>query len=386
MNERENLIAMLSGQKPDFIPHFNMGFNNEKAIHTLLSSDCYDERTFYIPSDHPPMEAFPRRPRSSSSRLKAVNFAKTLLTPCIGVGDGGVTPFGHGGPAEIQPRVIERSDSYKVLQYEGGHKRKILYDPVSIQYFSFPLKEQSDLQELVLPDMSDDLRYRDVREDAKFFKKEGFIPTASIQGFFSGIHNSFMSMEDTMINLLLEPDFIHAVTNRLVSMNMEAVEQVMERGVEIINICDDLGNRDGLLISPQLFETFFLPHYRTLCSAVHEKGGWVHFHSHGNIEEMMPLFLNAGFDMINPFDLQEVPQVLDLMKKYGDRIIFAGGIDSSFLYWHPDHQFEHLNYWLPRYTEACERGYALMTSNLSADLGKEKFGQTMKLISDMTNR
>ncbi len=386
ISERNNLLALLAGKTPDFIPHFNMGFSNEKAIHTLLPSSCYDERTFYIPSDDPPMQTFPQTPRDHTSREKALQFAGTLNIPCIGVGNGGVTPFGHGGPAEIMPRVIERQKHYKILQYEGGHKRKIMYNPVSIQYYDFPLQQKSDLQNLTLPDMKDDHRFRDVEADADFIKAAGFIPTASVQGFFSGIHNSFMAMDETLMNLLLQPHYMRKVVDKLAEMNMQAVDAVMERGVEMIDVCDDLGNRDGLLISPELFKTFFLPFYKDLCSHIHKRGGWIHFHSHGNIEKLLPMFIEAGFDMVNPFDLLEIPQVLDLMEKFGDDMIFVGGLDSSFMYWDVEKQTRHLHSLVPRYVERCKKGYALMTHNLSADLGKTRFYQLMELIVQVSGR
>ena len=49
--------------------------------------------------------------------------------------------FGHGGPGEIQPVVIERTKDYRILQYEGGHKRRINNNPYSIRYYDFPVRE-----------------------------------------------------------------------------------------------------------------------------------------------------------------------------------------------------------------------------------------------------
>jgi len=84
----------------------------------------------------------------------------------VGVGKGGVFPFGHGGPGEIQPQVIEQTPEYRILQYEGGHKRRINKNPHSIRYFDFPLKTEDDLDRLDLPDMRDPQHYRDIEADA----------------------------------------------------------------------------------------------------------------------------------------------------------------------------------------------------------------------------
>lgn len=326
MSNRDDLLKMLKGQgKPDKIPYITNGFWNESAIHKFAPAECYDENTYYIPQDNPPREAFSDEPRSMESRERAVRMTRWLDMCTIGVGKGGVFPFGHGGPGEIQPHVIERTPEFKVLEYEGGHKRRINFHPHSIAYYDFPIHSEKDLERLQLPDMRNPERFRDVAKDADYFKTAGFVPTGSIQGFFSGIHNSFMDFQNTMENIILNPDFIKQVTATLARMSLDAAEMLLDRGVEIINVCDDLGNRDGLLLSPEMIREFFLPWYRELVSLTHGKGGYVHLHSHGNIASILPDLIETGIDMLNPFDWDENPDLPSLVKKYGSQVIFVGG-------------------------------------------------------------
>ena len=98
-------------------------------------------------------------------------------------------------------------------------------------YYDFPVKNEDDLACLVLPDMKNPERFADIEEDSRAFKEAGFVPTASIQGFFAGLHNSFMDFQDTMINLLDKPDFMKRFTGLLAEMSFDAVEMVMDRGV-----------------------------------------------------------------------------------------------------------------------------------------------------------
>jgi hypothetical protein len=208
MKNRENLIRVLSGQKPERIPLIFMGFWDERSMHKLAPPDCYDENTYYIPSDEPPRDSFSKEPRTRESRERAVRMADYLDMATLGTGKGGVFPFGHGGPGEIQPVVIERVEGYKILQYEGGHRRKFNYDPHSIRFYHFPVRDEEDLDVLELPDMKDPARFSDIEEDGLFFREKGYMATGAIQGFFSGIHNSFMDFEDTLANLLLKPAFM----------------------------------------------------------------------------------------------------------------------------------------------------------------------------------
>ena len=341
VSNRDDFFALLSGERPDRLPCCHFGFWDEKSLHKLAPPDCVDENILCMPSDDPPRDAFSAAPRTDESRERAVRLARHLDTAFIGVGKGGVTTFGHGGPAEIQPRVIERTPDCKILQYEGGHKRRVNYNPHSIHYYDFPVKEQPDLETLQLPDMTDPWRYIDVEEDCRRFKEAGFVPTASIQGFFSGIHNSFMDFEDTLVNLMIEPDFMSRLTEILARMSLSAVEMVMDRGVEVIDVCDDLGNRDGMIISPELFRRFFLPWYSELVQLVHRRGGYVHLHSHGNIAPVMEDIASIGVDIVNPFDWEENPDLPSLVERYGDRIVFCGGIVGD-LYRRPPEEVERI--------------------------------------------
>jgi hypothetical protein len=325
VSNRDDFLLLMRGGRPGVIPCAHFGFWDERAMHKLAPHDCWDENTLSDPSDDPPRDRFSSEPRTSESRERAIRMARHLDTAFIGVGKGGVTAFGHGGPGEIQPEVVERGPSYKILHYEGGHRRMVHYDPHSVRYYDFPVRGPADLERLELPDMREAARFQDVAADARAFKNAGFVPTGSIQGFFSGIHNSFMEFAPTLENLLLEPAFMRRLTERLARMSLDAAKMYLERGVEVIDVCDDLGNADGLLISPALFADFFLPWYKELARIVHARGGWVHLHSHGNIAPVMDQLVAAGIDIINPFDWHENPDLPGLVRRWGDRVVVCGG-------------------------------------------------------------
>ena len=325
MSNRDDFLRVVRGQKVKKVPCIDYGFWDEKAMHKLAPSDCWDEDSMCFPQDDPPRDGFSAGPRTAESRERAIRMASHLDSATIGVGKGAVLDFGHGGPGEIQPRVIERTAESKVLLYEGGHKRMMHFNPHSVRYYDFPVRSEADLDCLELPDMTDSARFSDVAEDARVFKAAGFVPTGSIQGFFAGIHNSFMSFSDALANLLTEPVLMRRLTERLARISLDAVESFLARGVEAINVCDDLGTASGLLISPELFRRFFLPWYEELVRIVHARGGYLHMHSHGNIAAILPDFATAGIDIINPFDWSENPGLPDLVRKFGDRIVFCGG-------------------------------------------------------------
>ncbi|HUV07868.1 MAG TPA: uroporphyrinogen decarboxylase family protein [Spirochaetia bacterium] len=379
MSNRDDFFKLTDGSgELGKIPCVHFGFWDEKSMHKLAPPDCYDENTLPTPSDDPTRDSFSREPRTAESRDRAVRMAEYLDTTFIGVGKGGVLSFGHGGPAEIQPAVVEKNEEYKVLLYEGGHKRKIHYNPHSVHYYDFPVREEKDLDRLELPDMGDPARFQDIEEDCRRFKEAGFVPTGSIQGFFSGIHNSFMNFEDTLVNLILEPGFMKRFTRVLAEMSLKAVGMYLDRGVEVIDVCDDLGNAGGMIISPQLFREFFLPWYEELVRFAHERGGYVHLHSHGNIAPVLADLASIGVDIINPFDWEENPDLPELVRRFRGEFIFCGGSVGD-LYQHSLEEVEFIVRRACRLARIAQRGYMYMGNAGIVHLSVEDWEEWRKI-------
>jgi len=381
MSRREDFFRVLSAEKPERTPFISLGFWNERAMHKLAPADSYDENTLSLLSDNPPRDRYSREPRTQESRERAIRMGTYLDVTTMGVGKGGLLAFGHGGPGEIQPRVIKRTDQYKILLYEGGHKRQVHFRPHAIRYYAFPVKDEGDLDRLELPDMRDPERFVDIEEDSRSFKEADFVPTGSIQGFFAGLHNSFMDFQDTLMNLLVKPDFMKALIEVLARMTLDAVEMYMDRGVEVIEICDDLGNRDGLLISPELVRGFFLPWYEELVRIVHEKGGYVHLHSHGNIGPIMPDLVSTGVDIINPFDWNENPNLPQMVADYGDSVVFCGGSVAELSLCDLE-KVERIVERACGLGRIAERGYIFLGTAANEEMSHEQWNGWRKIFSD----
>lgn len=82
------------------------------------------------------------------------------------------------------------------------------------------------------------------------------------------------------------------------------------------------------MISPKLWREFFKPRYAALISefkAVNRKV-IVAYHSCGNIEPLIPEYIEIGLDVLNPIQ----PLAMDparLKRLYGDRLSFWGATD-----------------------------------------------------------
>ena len=56
----------------------------------------------------------------------------------------------------------------------------------------------------------------------------------------------------------------------------------------------------------------------------------IYMHSHGNINKIIRCLYDIGIDILNPLDLHDGMNVVELIEKYGDMITFVGGINKFF--------------------------------------------------------
>jgi len=78
-----------------------------------------------------------------------------------------------------------------------------------------------------------------------------------------------------------------------------------------------------------------MPYYKKVNDWIHENTSWKTFkHSCGAIDTLMDLFIESGFDIINPVQINaDGMDSRMLKKKYGSRVVFwGGGVDTQGLF------------------------------------------------------
>ena len=148
--------------------------------------------------------------------------------------------------------------------------------------------------------------------------------------------------EDTLMALISEPELIHAALDILGSWNITAACKMIEAGADCIALCDDLGSKQSMLMSPEQYRKFFKPWHNKLCETAHSMGAQVHLHSHGAISPLLEDLADCGFDFINPFDPEEGFDLEHVLKTYSDKFVIVGGFPTSFWNWSPASQEKHL--------------------------------------------
>lgn len=131
-------------------------------------------------------------------------------------------------------------------------------------------------------------------------------------------------------------DYVYAIFERqceIALKNLEKIYQVVgDRVVAAFVTGTDFGMQTGSFISPQAYRDLYKPFHLEVNNWIHKHTPWKTFiHSCGSVINLLPDFIEAGFDILNPVQVSAAhmdPKVLK--EKFGDRLVFwGGGIDTQ---------------------------------------------------------
>lgn len=138
------------------------------------------------------------------------------------------------------------------------------------------------------------------------------------------------------MSTIAREDFIIELFDRQTDIaieNLKRLNRALGKRIDVAFICGtDFGTQNSTFCSPETYTRVWMPFYRKVNDWIHNNTGWKTFkHSCGAIEPLMELFIESGFDIINPVQINaEGMDPAMLKRKYGSRIVFwGGGVDTQ---------------------------------------------------------
>jgi hypothetical protein len=143
-------------------------------------------------------------------------------------------------------------------------------------------------------------------------------------------------VEEWYISTLTRENFIKEIFDRQTDIaieNLKLLHKATGDMIDVVFTCGtDFGTQNSTFCSPETYDSIWLPYYKKVNDWIHLNTNWKTFkHSCGAVEPLMSHFIESGFDIINPVQINAAgmdPETLK--KKYGDRIVFwGGGVDTQ---------------------------------------------------------
>lgn len=175
-----------------------------------------------------------------------------------------------------------------------------------------------------------DAEHPDLFETAP--QEDGRYRLMSITPFFMWYQVKFRGLQNTLLDMYLEPERVHKLNQKRLKYILRTMERgVQEANIDGITVLDDIGMQTGPFMSKELFDEFYLPYYKKVCERAHELGIDVWFHSCGDIRELLPSLVEAGIDVLHPVQKYCMDEK-EIVETYGDDLAFWCGFDLQRLF------------------------------------------------------
>ncbi len=254
----------------------------------------------------------------------------------VGMDAGEGLPVNLGPLPAFEPVVIEETARHKIWIDELGAKRidhKVLPTPgfVTRSWLEFPVKNRQDWAEMrkrYSPDTPG--RYaEDWRERLPRWKNRDFVLALTVPSLFWRVRD-WVGFEG-LCRLLYDDSFlVHDMMEHVADFTIAAMEEMLsEVQIDFVYFNEDMAYKTASMISPAMVKEFMWPRYRKLVRFFREKGvSILMMDSDGYIGELIPLWLEAGINVITPVEIAANNDPVEYRKRYGKALGICGGIDK----------------------------------------------------------
>jgi Uroporphyrinogen decarboxylase (URO-D) len=241
---------------------------------------------------------------------------------------------------DFSGEIIKEDENTITQISQWGGIVKTLKTGVSLpQYLDFGVKTSADFQKYKTRwNPNDPERYPKDWEARKIKWQNRDYPISIWAYGWYGLLRELMGVEELSIAFYFDESLIFEMlefwSDFLIEVYAKALTEV---DVDYVLFWEDLAFKNGPLLSPDLFRKFMLPQYKKVISNFKQYGMKVFMvDSDGRIDDIMPLWIEGGVNVLAPFEVGAGMDVVKVRKEYGRDLALVGGIDKMKIAQGPD--------------------------------------------------
>ncbi len=194
---------------------------------------------------------------------------------------------------------------------------------------SHPLADDRAIETYRPPDPHRPELYAEARQLLDELHDEYFIVGVTVTTIFETAW-ALRGLSQLMMDFVVDPDLAHRILEIPFRYHLAAARRLVEMGVDMIWIGDDVGSQNGMMISPAHWRTFLKPRMAEFIAELRQirPDVKVAYHCDGDLTTIVPELIEIGVDVLNPIQ----PACMDpaeIKRKYGDRLCFWGSLDEQ---------------------------------------------------------
>jgi uroporphyrinogen decarboxylase len=234
--------------------------------------------------------------------------------------------------------VEENEETKLVRDGNGALLRWHKHHTGTPEHVDFAVKDRVAWQEQIRPRLLRQADYRRridfnlYRQMKQHCDEKNLFLTCGVVGAFDLI-SPMCGHEYLLMGIVDDPDWVRDMCDVYARLTVELLERLFaEEGLpDGLWAWDDLGFKGKPFISPHMYRDIVQPAHKRVFDFAHSHGLKVILHSCGYVEPLVPGFLEAGVDCLQPLEVKAGMDLLKIKKQYGDRLALMGGMDARAL-------------------------------------------------------
>ena len=248
-------------------------------------------------------------------------------------------------PAFQREVIEEDEETISYINHEGILMRELKNYPHSSmpKFVRFPVETREDFRkfwkERMQPNM--DARLGTNWKEMLAGLKNRDYPLVIISdrwgGFFGPIRN-MTGVEKLCMLFYDDPAFVEEMMDANADFIIAMMDKILDHtDIDVYGFWEDMAFKTGPLLGPELARKYMLPRYRRVVDFLKSRGvEYITLDSDGDVTKLIPIWVDAGINILYPFEVQAGMDVLKVRKEYGRELRLWGGFDKRTLAWGPE--------------------------------------------------
>ena len=193
-----------------------------------------------------------------------------------------------------------------------------------------PLSKDSAIDSYESPDPTRPELYLESERVLKQYKDEYWIVGVTVTTIWETAW-ALRGLEKMLMDLVLNSEFAERILDIPYNYHLTAAKKLVEMGVDMIWIGDDVGAQETMIISPSQWREIFKPRMATFIRTLKEINPEVKvaYHCDGNIYQIIPDLIEIGLDVLNPIQ-PACMEPAKVKEDFGDKLCFWGTLDEQY--------------------------------------------------------
>jgi uroporphyrinogen decarboxylase len=318
----ERVKLALDHKEPDHVP-FDMGGAAVTGININALRNL--KRYLEMPEEVELWDKVTQLARTGEDIIEKLRIDVKNVGP-VGPSISGLTQ--DLGLAENHYRIIDEFGIGWQMPENGGHYYDLYLHPLA------NAETVKDVENFPWPDPLDPARFKGIKESVDAVvnvEKKAYVMGRMSAGMWE--HAIWMTgYEKFFTDMILNEKLVHAIMEKMLEIKIKYWGKYLDivgDKTMVVSTADDLGSQNGLLVSLDMYKKLIWPYHKKLFEFLKKEAKgkiYIFFHNDGAIMETIPLLIEAGIDILNPFQVNcKDMDTRVFKKKYGNELTIWGG-------------------------------------------------------------